>query len=364
MMELPKADSGEIPGYDERADSDEPEHTNQHVGGMENYIEASLVFLESEEMRDYLREELPKFRWNAMACADIVAYAPASIEQKLAALERIAKEAEPEPAWDGEPFTKYAAAFARACRMALEERYSGPEHAMFWLRGESYDEDMYSYILDSDISFYTTFFTEFDAAVRYLEKLANEEPDIYGFEGLSYTITKYVPNGGGGLKEYCTWYLNNAREICYFDYEEAPEGWESLIDYCGSGLNLPVPFQPGDIVTADCLPCAPPCRVLILEVGDNRDCCCLQVLSIGEGGRLFANAFKHNSFLRHPEGSYVSGLYRAVRWTGELNAGEEPFAVLSPLICAKPELGIEIGNYVHNGAKGRDWPEVKEAFGL
>lgn len=147
-------------------------------------------------------------------------------------------------------------------------------------------------------------------------------------------------------------------------HRQVSEGWESLIDYCGSGLNLPVPFQPGDIVTADCLPYAHYRRVLILEVGDNRDCCSLWALSIGEGGRLFAGAFKHNSFLRHPEDSYVSGLYRAARWTGELNTEEEPFAVLSPLIHAKPEFGKEIGDYVGDGENGRDWSEVKEAFGL
>ena len=353
-------------GHDERAIPGEPEHTNQNVDETENYIEASLAFLESKEMRDYLREELPKFRWHAMECADIVAYAPAPIEQKLIALERIVKEAEPELAWDGEPFTKYAADFAKSCRLALEERYSGPEHAMFWLKWESYDEDMDGCAFDRDDSF----FMEFDAAIRYLEKQAEEEPDTYGFEGLSYTITKYVPDGEGGLEEYCIWYLNNARELCYFNcyglpHRQVPEGWESLIDYCGLGLNLPVPFQPGDIVTADCLPYASPRRVLILEVGDNRDCCSLWALSIGEGGRLFANAFKHNSFLRSKDDcSHVSGLYRAARWTGELNPEEEPFAVLSPLIHDRPELGKEIGDYVGDGEKGRDWPEVKEAFGL
>lgn len=352
-------------GHDEHTVLKEPENTNRNADGTGDYIEASLVFLESKEMRDYLRGELPKLRWHAMDCADIVAYAPAPIERKLIALERIVREAEPELAWDGEPYTKYAADFAKSCRMALEERYSGPDGAMFWLQAGSYDEDMYDCILDSDYSFYTTFFTEFDAAIRYLEKLAGEEPDTYGFEGLSYTITKYVPDGKGGLNEHCTWYLNNARELWYFDYDKAPKGFKSLLDYLGSGPNLPVPFQPGDIVTADCLPYARPRRVLILEVGDNRDCCCLQVLSIGEGGRLFTGAFKHNSFLCHTDdGSRVSGLYRAARWTGGLDAEEEPFAVLSPLLRARPELGIEIWEFIVKGAEGRDWQEVKEAFGV
>ena len=34
---------------------------NRSVNGMQSYLEASLAFLESKEMRDYLREELPKY---------------------------------------------------------------------------------------------------------------------------------------------------------------------------------------------------------------------------------------------------------------------------------------------------------------
>lgn len=335
---------------------------------MQSYLEASLAFLESGEMRDYLREELPKFRSVALECAEIVAYAPAPIERKLAVLEQIAREAEPKLDRDGEPFTDCAVQFAQSCRIALDERYCGPEGAMFWLRNHSYDEDLYDYLFSSDWPIYTTFFTDFDAAVRYLDKLAEEKLDIYSFEGLSYTITKYVPDGEGGLKEYCTWYLNNNRELWYFDYEiscrKTREGWDrSFSDW---DLNLPVPFQPGDIIVADCRPYAPPRRVLILEVGDNRDCCCLQALSIGENGNLAASAFKHNGFLAFSgEFSLISGLYRARRWTGELTAEEDPFARLSPLIRAKPELGIEIEDYTSRGKRyERSWSEVKAAFNL
>jgi len=108
-----------------------------------------------------------------------------------------------------------------------------------------------------------------------------------------------------------------------------------------------------------------------LEIGDNRDCCCLQALSIGEDGHLSTGAFKHNSFLRSPKYPHVSGLYRAVRWTGELTAEEEPFAVLSPLIHARPEFGQEIWNYIHNLDCNNNeriyrptWQELKDGLGL
>lgn len=112
---------------------------------------------------------------------------------------------------------------------------------------------------------------------------------------------------------------------------------------------------------ADCLPYAAPCRVLILGIGDNRDCCCISALSIGKGGLLYTGAFKHNHFLSHRgDSSRVSSLYRAARWTGELTGEEEPFAVLSPLIRAKPELGMEIYDYART--EGSAWSEMKDVF--
>lgn len=330
--------------------------------GIKSYLEESLSFIESKEMRDYLRVELPKFHSIAMFCADIVAYAPAPIERKLPVLEQIVQEAKPELAYDGAPFTIYASRFAQSCRTALAERYSGPDGTIFWLKASSYDDDR-SCLFDNE------FFTRFDAAIRYLEQLAEENPDDCAFEGLSYTITKYVPDGKDGLVEYCTWYLNNTRELWYFEYEcsrsDFQEGWRDLFDYLGDGPNLPVPFQPGDIVVADCLPYAAPCRVLILDIGigDNRDCCCISALSIGKNGLLFSGAFKHNHFLSYRgDSSRVSGLYRAARWTGALTAEEESFAVLSPLIHAKPELGIEIRDHI--SMKGSVWQEVKDTFHL
>ena len=325
---------------------------------VQSYLEESLSFIESKEMRDYLRVELPKFKSISTFCADIVAYAPAPIERKLPVLERIVQEAEPLLAYDEKPFTIYASRFAQSCRTALAERYSGPDGTVFWLKASSYDDN-------GRCLFDNAFFTKFDAAIRYLEQQAKENPNDCAFEGLSYTITKYIPDGRDGLREYCTWYLNNTRELWYFKYEcsrrELPKDWLDLLDYLGDYPNLPVPFQPGDIVAADCLPYAAPCRVLILGIGDNRDCCCISALSIGQDGLLCTGAFKHNHFLSHRGGSSrVSCLYRAARWTGELTDEEEPFAVLSPLIRAKPELGMEIYDYVR--MEGSAWPEVKNIF--
>ena len=259
---------------------------------VKSYLEESLSFIESKEMRDYLRGELPKFKSISTLCAAIVAYATAPIERKLPMLERIVQEAEPLLAYDRKPI--YASRFAQFCRTALAERYGGPDGTVFWLKASSYDDD-------GSCLFDNAFFTKFDTDIRYLEQQAEENPDDCAFEGLNYTITKYISDGKDGLREYCTCYLNNTRELWYFEYErskrELPKNRVELLDYLGNYPNLPVPFRPGDIVAADCLPYAAPCRVLVLGIGENRDCCCISALSIGKDGLLCTGAFKHNHFL-------------------------------------------------------------------
>lgn len=194
-----------------------------------------------------------------------------------------------------------------------------------------------------------------------MKNLEEEYPQESAFKGLSYTITKYLPVDNGQLDEYCIWYLNNSLEPWYFDYLNFSDGWEKILYH---DLNLPVPFQLGDIVLADCRPYARLRRVLILDVGDNIDCCCLRALYIGEDDQMFEGAFKHNDFLFNSDGfSPISGLYRAYRWTGKPADCEEPFDMLSPLIYKRPGLGIEIRDYIwEKGIDGRPWTEVKGFF--
>lgn len=317
-------------------------------------LEQVLDFIESEEMRNYLREELPKHHFMSAACADIVAYAPASIERKFPVLDAIACHTAHAPN-GGE---SWEAQLAWVCRSALEERYSGPAGAVLWL------QDYYG--CERDFLFCDAFFTDFDAALCFLEEASKKDPESLLDPQVSFTITKLIPSSGGRLEESCVWYLNNTRELWYFDFcdRRLQINHSSLIDYCGADLNLPFPFKPGDIVTTDCLPYALPRRVLILEIGDNSDCCCVQALSIHEGGRLMVGAFKHNHFFGR-ETSHVSGLYRVRRYTGSLSTEEEPFSILSPLLKERPELGMKILSFMWE-SKGHAtsvvWPQLKQVI--
>ena len=99
---------------------------------MKSYIEESLKFIESDEMRDYLREYLLsgdlKGWLNRSTCSEIVCFAPASLESKIPVLELIAEQTEPNPKRDND--FQDPAKFAKEMRIALDERYSNPPGTM------------------------------------------------------------------------------------------------------------------------------------------------------------------------------------------------------------------------------------------
>lgn len=77
-------------------------------------------------------------------------------------------------------------------------------------------------------------------------------------------------------------------------------------------LNLPVPYQPGDILEVDCRPYIPKVAYcLITEVGD--DCCGVQCVYPCANNKLNFGAFKHGNFFddAYQMPLYMSPLYRS-----------------------------------------------------
>lgn len=322
---------------------------------MQTYLEETLKFIESEDMRVYLRKVAPEWLgkglWCRRTCVQIVSSAPAPLERKISVLELIAEQTQA-----GENDFEDPAKFAKQSRLAFDEQDNNPLGTIFWLKDRYYFEEGCDF-----------FFTDFNSAIRFIkEQLAeNEQPNIH--ESQSYAICKLIPGEKGTMIEYCRWILNYLGELWYFHYIEGrPEDWEDLFDCTGGSLNLPVPFTPGDVILADCRPFAKERRVLILEIGDNSDCCAVQCLYLLPNWRLNMSAFKHNSFLRSPERSYISGLYRAARWIGELTEQEAVFAIIGKAIKENPALGSDIWKYIYeNGdVDGVTWEQMQAAFGL
>jgi hypothetical protein len=82
-------------------------------------------------------------------------------------------------------------------------------------------------------------------------------------------------------------------------------------------INLPVPFKPGDIVEVDGFPYGPKYRMVIVEIGDNEDCCCLQGLAKNREGYWHVGAVKHGhvSYDTYPQ---FSPLYTIKTYTDDL----------------------------------------------
>jgi len=326
-----------------------------------NYIDETIKFIESDEMREYLHVYFSKEDdkiWLRNICAEIVSNAPTCVTDKIPVLDLIAEQTKPRPKGDWHD-PVWLANFARH---ALGEEQKGPVGTVFQVRELLYHEPSYY----DDYTLYHTF----NAAINYIKWIDTECEDIERddtHKNANYYIEKFIPNDDGKMVATFYWIVNHAGDIWYFGEERYTRDpfRDEFFDYLGN-LNLPVPFEPGDIVTADCRPFAKERRVLILSIGDNSDCCSVQCLFTFSIGKLAIGAFKHNRFLKssHREISHVSVLYRTARYQGELDEYEQPFSKLSAVIKKNPLLGQEIWDYFfeNDDGWGLTWEEIKEKF--
>ncbi len=82
-------------------------------------------------------------------------------------------------------------------------------------------------------------------------------------------------------------------------------------------LNLPVPYQPGNILQIDCSPYVPgPYYCMVTEVSD--DCCGIQCLYACSNGKIKQGALKHGNYFPdcYSTLQYLSPLYRIRVYTG------------------------------------------------
>ena len=134
-----------------------------------------------------------------------------------------------------------------------------------------------------------------------------------------YELQKWKPStdpvsGKASYVHSYTYYFLKDR-ACFFEkleetrepYLFLPESRRHSED--GQHLNLPVPFCAGDIVCVDCRPFQPEHLAVLLEVGDNTDCCCVQALCRGQNGTWTIGALKHGNLFSNAT-CFLSPLYR------------------------------------------------------
>ena len=114
---------------------------------------------------------------------------------------------------------------------------------------------------------------------------------------------------------------------------------------CPNELNLPIPFKAGDLVSCKMKPFVDNKNMLILEVGDNRDCCSVQVLSNDEYGRMKVGALKHIDFVFHEPFPCISPLYSLRKIDeNDLKSDEKYFLEWQRKIDGDEKKGKEIWN--------------------
>ena len=291
-------------------------------------IEA-LKFVEPGEMSNHLFKWLMNSGTNLNErCADIILGAPVSLEHKLQTLKQLELRE-----------------YAQKVKSALNERY---KH-----RGDNKNPPgtVYRLIMYDHPEGSCKIFNSYDDATEYIRRtrthITSEDKKLVNHEhGRTDIIEKWVTVGGD--EKLCVyWFLDDTRNILYYDHTTDPK--QRVPIAIPGRLNFPVPFKPGDIVATDCRPFAKERRVVILENADTLtsvDANNVTCLFLNDNNAIDVGYFKANEFLRNPEATYVSTMYRAATYKGELTKSETPLEIISQAIKSDTKLGNKIFGYL------------------
>ena len=201
---------------------------------------------------------------------------------------------------------------AKQIKLALEELETGAE-AVFLLIEAWHDEELD----DRKISAGTPFFNADDALeyIRYdMDSAGDDYSNLCWYELQKWKLSTDPVSGKASYVHGYTYYFLKDRACFFKKLEETREPYLFLPKsrrYAEDGqhLNLPIPFCAGDIVRVDCRPFQPEHPAVLLEVGDNTDCCCVQALCRGQNGTWMLGALKHGNLFSNVT-CFLSPLYR------------------------------------------------------
>lgn len=286
----------------------------------EKYIDK---FVSSREMRDYLKTvELAPGK-----LVDLIYYAPCALTDKLEALEELLVQA---GCKNNEELTRYAGRCVRNIKDALALLDA---EGIFSVEPGYYNDEIWQ----ASVYFETICTTYGDVLdfVNQNTELAELKPSRLRW----INVTKWVKDEHGKYKGICDyvmvcgklWYCNLSHSF-YEDYAE------HMDFYSLSDVNLPVPFQPGALVEVDGFPYGPKMRMVLVEIGDNNDCCCLQGFSKNEEGKWSVGAVKHGmiGYRIFPQ---ISPLYTIHTYEGKLSEEEKILLKVKSYIDGKEEKG-------------------------
>lgn len=274
-----------------------------------------LSCFDSKDMRDYLDEHFLELHDSDLI--KIIIGVQRSMEFKAELMNELAKRFpypsnEDEDMYDFYAFEPYAKQYQDGF---TDMQIGEDEQTVYLLRCYLNDEEDDS----------TPHFT-FEGALKYIKEYVEPwRKDDIPEDFMTFIIEKWIKDDSGKSIQKGTYTLSANCEMWDYGYDDNlfhEFGLDNAL-----GLNLPVPFSVGDIVTLDCRPAAPLSHCVILGIGDNLDCCSVQGLYVKEDGTIDFGALKH-SHAQEYEGQ-VSPLYKAERFYGELPEEEAFMSELS-----------------------------------
>lgn len=173
-----------------------------------------------------------------------------------------------------------------------------------------------------------------------------------------FYVEKWSPDGNGWLENKYSYEVVGGK-ACYCCCKDlSVHAWLDL-EGC-TDPNLPVPFHAGDIMTIDCRPFREVRHVVILEVGDNHDCCCLQALHYAGSGTWDIGAVKHGYVFPNGHSPSLSPLYRLAFFHGQLPEEERLLEKVSRYVNGDEERGSSLWHYIFDLCDDRKKRTVTE----
>lgn len=252
---------------------------------------------ESADMRSYLCEHISEL--NKYQIIDMIVEAPSvSLQRKAELFETLAENEDLEAEIAVEPpnielIREFSySSYADRIRNALNELKSTAASDIFLLNTYEWSEK--DFVLSETVPF-----ASYEKTAEYLNEQYCDDKRIY------HILEKRHTDKNMNMKN-TYWYIIANGQVIYFCNTE-----NRLDVYPECRLNLPVPFKSGDIITVQDLPFAEKQQALILDVGDNVDCCCVQILYVSDDGQIKINALKHGHILNTNSSPTTSPLYSA-----------------------------------------------------
>ena len=279
-------------------------------------------FVPSVELREYLKNE----DLDTDKVSDVIYHSPNSLEKKYIALRQLEKE---ETCNEDSHCTVYLNSIKKAMELIENDGVFSLEIGE-GKQGETNLAPTFDGVFDS-----------YSDVMEYVEQYYHEYDPEYTW----YEINKWIQDEEGKLFSACTYYVIK-KEIYFItlNYSILDEYYLGIA--AGENLNIPVPYQVGDIVETTFAPFAGKKKMISLEVGDNVDCCCLQALYQEEDGLWNIGAVKHGhvGVDAFPK---ISPLYYMETFAGMVSDDERILQDISRFINGDEEKGSAIWNWIY-----------------